>query len=61
MAYVVEAVSPVEVSLTSPRVEFFDLVGSANALWLYNDLLEETRDEAAARTLLQQRKTARLT
>lgn len=57
MAYSVEAVSPVEISLTSSRIEFFNLEGSESGLKLNNDLIEEVRDEVVARTLLQQLKT----
>lgn len=52
MAYGVEAVSPVEISIMTARVENFDPEGSNQGLHLYNDLLEEVRDGAASRTLL---------
>lgn len=38
----------------SPRIEAFDPESSLEGLKLHNDLIEETRDEAAARVRLQQ-------
>lgn len=58
MAYGVEAVSPVQISLTTARVDFFDPEGSYQGLGMCNDLAEEVRDEATARILLQQSKTS---
>ncbi|XP_074350791.1 uncharacterized protein LOC141690060 [Apium graveolens] len=57
IAYGLEAVSPAEVFLNSPRVEYFDPVSSHDGLQLHNFLMEEVRDEAADRVLLQQTKT----
>ncbi|XP_074347232.1 uncharacterized protein LOC141686070 [Apium graveolens] len=59
LAYGVDAVLPVEVSLISPRIEVFDLILSLEGLRLHNDLLEETRKESRIRMIAQQEKTAR--
>ncbi|XP_074377476.1 uncharacterized protein LOC141718998 [Apium graveolens] len=59
LAYGVDAVIPVEISLTSPRVDVFDPVLSLEGLRLHNDLLEETREEDRMRMVAQQEKTAR--
>lgn len=56
MAYGVEVVSPVEVYLRSPRVKYFDPEGSYEGLHLYNTLIEETRDKAAARVQISNQK-----
>lgn len=58
LAFGVEVVSPVEISLTSPRVETFDPPSSEMGIKFHNDLIEEARDEAGERTILYQRKTA---
>lgn len=58
MAYGVEAVSPVKISLTSPRVKYFNCEGSMEGLNFHSDLVEDVRDEAVAKTLLQQQKIA---
>lgn len=58
MAYGVEAVSPVEVSLTSLRVEFYNPEDSEKGLRFHNDLIVEIRDEATEKTLLHQQKMA---
>ncbi|XP_074324195.1 uncharacterized protein LOC141660912 [Apium graveolens] len=59
LAYGVDVVIPVEISLTSPRVDVFDPALSLEGLRLHNDLLEETREEARMRMIVQQEKTAR--
>ncbi|XP_074373941.1 uncharacterized protein LOC141714315 [Apium graveolens] len=59
LAYGVDAVIPVEISLTSPRVDVFDPAISLEGLRLHNDLLEETREEARMRMIAQQEKIAR--
>ncbi|XP_074327351.1 uncharacterized protein LOC141665268 [Apium graveolens] len=59
LAYGVDAVLPVEVSLTSPRVEVFDPILSLKGLCIHNDLLEETWEEARMRMVAQQEKTTR--
>ncbi|XP_074336760.1 uncharacterized protein LOC141673931 [Apium graveolens] len=58
MAFGLEAVSPVEVSLNSPRVEYFDSEASQEGIQLHNVLMEEIRDEAAMRVLQQQARTS---
>ncbi|XP_074360287.1 uncharacterized protein LOC141700404 [Apium graveolens] len=58
MAFGLEAVLPVEVFLNSPMVEYFDPVTSQEGLYLHNILLEEVRDDAVVRVLLQQERTA---
>lgn len=58
MAYEVKAVSPVDVILSSPEVEYFCPEKSSEGLHLYNTLSEEIRDEAAAKIQIQQTKTA---
>ncbi|XP_074377708.1 uncharacterized protein LOC141719230 [Apium graveolens] len=57
MAFGLEAVSPVEVSLNSPRVEYFDVEASQEGIQLHNVLMEEVRDEASKRVLQQQART----
>ncbi|XP_074346591.1 uncharacterized protein LOC141685386 [Apium graveolens] len=57
MAFGLEAVSPVEVSLNSPRVEYFDHEASREGIQLHNVLMEEVRDEASMRVLQQQART----
>ncbi|XP_074349921.1 uncharacterized protein LOC141689506 [Apium graveolens] len=54
MAFGLEAVSPVEVSLNTPRVEYFDSKASQEGIQLHNVLMEEIRDEASKRVLQQQ-------
>ncbi|XP_074341944.1 uncharacterized protein LOC141679341 [Apium graveolens] len=46
LAYGVDAVLPVEISLISPRIEVFDPSLTAEGLRFHNDLLEETREES---------------
>lgn len=58
MAYGVEAVSPVEISLMTAKVEHFNPEGLIQWIHFYNDLLEEERDDAAAKILFQQSKIA---
>lgn len=58
LAFGVEAVSHVEVSLSSSMVEFFNLENSELRLKFHNDLVEKARDEAAKRTFLYHQKTA---
>lgn len=58
MAYGVEAVSPVEISLTIATIVHFNPEASNQGLLLHNDLLEEVREDAAAKTMLQQSKIA---
>ncbi|XP_074354290.1 uncharacterized protein LOC141693170 [Apium graveolens] len=58
MAFGLEAVSPVEVSLNSPRAEYFDAEASQEGIQLHNVLMEEIRDEAFKRVLQQQARTA---
>ncbi|XP_074374281.1 uncharacterized protein LOC141714675 [Apium graveolens] len=58
MAFGLEAVSPVEVSLNSPRVEYFDAEASHEGIQLHNVLMEEIRDEASKRVLQQQARTS---
>ncbi|XP_074374626.1 uncharacterized protein LOC141715037 [Apium graveolens] len=58
MAFGLEAVSPVEISLNSPRVENFDAEASREGIQLHNVLIEEVRDEASRRVLQQQARTA---
>lgn len=57
MAYGVEAVSPAEISLSSPRVETFNLEDSIEGLKFHNSLVEELRNEAAEKVKWQQQKT----
>ncbi|XP_074346257.1 uncharacterized protein LOC141685031 [Apium graveolens] len=59
LAYGVDAVLPVEVSLTSPRIEVFDPSLTIEGLRFHNDLLEETREESRLRMIAQQEKTAK--
>ncbi|XP_074374386.1 uncharacterized protein LOC141714786 [Apium graveolens] len=58
MTFGLEAVSPVEVFLNSPRAEHFDSDSSQEGLNLHNILLEEVRDETTAKVLQHQEKTA---
>lgn len=58
LAFGIEAVSPVEISLSSPIVELFSPELSELGLKLNNDLVEEVRDEDAEKTSLYKRKTA---
>lgn len=58
MDYGIEAVSPVEVSLSSPRVESFNPEKSLESIKLHNDLVEEIREDAAPKVKIQQLKTA---
>ncbi|XP_074327672.1 uncharacterized protein LOC141665582 [Apium graveolens] len=57
MAFGLEAVSPVEVSLNSSRVEYFDAEASREEIQLHNVLMEEVGDEALKRVLQQQART----
>ncbi|XP_074337346.1 uncharacterized protein LOC141674539 [Apium graveolens] len=57
MALGLETVSPIEVSLNSPRVEYFDAEASREGIQLHNILMEEVRDEASKRVLQQQART----
>ncbi|XP_074323773.1 uncharacterized protein LOC141660685 [Apium graveolens] len=57
MAFGLEAVSPIEVFLNSPRVEYFDVEASREGIRLHNVLMEEIRDEASMRVLQQQART----
>ncbi|XP_074346466.1 uncharacterized protein LOC141685252 [Apium graveolens] len=59
LAYRVDAVFPVDVSLISPRIEVFDPSLAAEGLRFHNDLLEETREESRLRMIAQQEKMAR--
>ncbi|XP_074373907.1 uncharacterized protein LOC141714277 [Apium graveolens] len=58
MAFGLEAISPVEVSLNSPRVEYFDVEASREGIQLHNVLMKEVRDEASKRVLQQQVRAA---
>ncbi|XP_074374032.1 uncharacterized protein LOC141714410 [Apium graveolens] len=58
MAFGLEAVSPVEFVLNSPRVENFNSNTSQEGLNFHNIFLEEVRDEAAAKVLQHQERTA---
>lgn len=58
MAYGIEAVSPAEVSLSSPRIKSFDLKSSLVGIKLHNDLIEETRENVATKVRMQQQKMA---
>ncbi|XP_074348525.1 uncharacterized protein LOC141687220 [Apium graveolens] len=57
MAFGLEAVSPVEVSLNSSRVDYFEPEASQEGIQLHNVLIEEIRDEASNRVLQQQART----
>ncbi|XP_074374586.1 uncharacterized protein LOC141714996 [Apium graveolens] len=59
LAYGVDAVLPVEVSLISPRIKVFDPSLTAEGLHFHNDLLEETREESRLRMIAQQENMAR--
>ncbi|XP_074351507.1 uncharacterized protein LOC141690620 [Apium graveolens] len=59
LAYGVDAVLPVEISLISPKIEVFDPSLTAEGLRFHNDLLEETREESRLRMIAQQEKTTR--
>ncbi|XP_074352016.1 uncharacterized protein LOC141691176 [Apium graveolens] len=59
LAYGVDAVLPVEISLISPRIEVFDSSLAVKGLRFHNDLLEETREESRLRMIAQQEKTTR--
>ncbi|XP_074373769.1 uncharacterized protein LOC141714106 [Apium graveolens] len=58
MAFVLEAVSPVEVYLNSPKVEFFNAEALKEGIQHHNALMEEVRDKASMRVLQQQARTA---
>lgn len=58
MAYGIEAVSPAEVSLSSPRIKSFDPKSSLVVIKLHNDLIEETRENVATKVRMQQQKMA---
>ena len=58
LAFVIEAVAPVEVGLKSPRIELASMEHNDEALRLNLDLLDEKR-EVLKRTEDYQRKTAR--
>lgn len=58
MAYGFEAVTPVEISLSSPRVNAFDSENSLEGWKFYDTLKEEMRNEATLKTEMIQRKTA---
>ncbi|XP_074323157.1 uncharacterized protein LOC141660095 [Apium graveolens] len=58
LAYGVEAVLPVEISLLSPRVKVFNPSLALEGVQFHNDLLEETREESRLRMIAQQEKTA---
>ncbi|XP_074352202.1 uncharacterized protein LOC141691376 [Apium graveolens] len=58
MAFGLEAVSPVEICLNSPRVEYFDAEAWREGIQLHNVLIKEVRDEASRRVLQQQARTA---
>lgn len=57
MAYGIEAVSPAEISLSSPRVETFSPEGSIEGLKFHDGLIEEIRNDATSRVKLQQQRT----
>ncbi|XP_074356194.1 uncharacterized protein LOC141695884 [Apium graveolens] len=57
MAFGLEVVSPVEVYLNSPRVEYFDVEVSCEGIQLHNFLMEEVRDEASIKVLQQHART----
>ncbi|XP_074359837.1 uncharacterized protein LOC141699941 [Apium graveolens] len=59
LAYDVDAVLPVEISLISPRVEVFDPSLALEGLRFHNDLLEETREESRLRMIAQQEKSVK--
>ncbi|XP_074352420.1 uncharacterized protein LOC141691580 [Apium graveolens] len=59
MAYGFDVVFPVEISLISPRVEGFDSSRSVEGLKFHNNLLEETRETAQLKMIMQQEKTAK--
>ncbi|XP_074365325.1 uncharacterized protein LOC141706461 [Apium graveolens] len=58
LAYGIEAVLPVEISLIFPRLEVFDPSLALEGVRFHNDLLEETREESRLRMIAQQEKTA---
>ncbi|XP_074362358.1 uncharacterized protein LOC141702604 [Apium graveolens] len=58
MAFGLEVVSPVEISLNSPRVKYFDAEASREGIQLHNVLIEEVRDEVSRKVLQQQARTA---
>ncbi|XP_074352085.1 uncharacterized protein LOC141691246 [Apium graveolens] len=59
LAYGIDVVLPVEISLISPRVEVFDPSLTLEGLRFHNDLLEETREKSRLRMITQQEKTAK--
>ena len=59
LAFGTKAVSPVEVRLKSPRVEFANAEYNEESLRLNLDLLEEKREQALKHTEDYQRKTTR--
>ena len=58
MTYGTESVLPVDISLNTPRIEFFDAESSELGLRRNNDLLKETRDVAHLRNTFYQQKVA---
>ena len=58
-AFGIEAVAPIEVGLTSPRVEFTNTEHNEESVRLNLDLLEEKREQALKCAEDYQRKTAR--
>ncbi|XP_074346907.1 uncharacterized protein LOC141703937 [Apium graveolens] len=59
LAYGVDVVLPIEISLISPRVEVFDPSLTLEGLRFHNDLLEEIREDSRFRMIAQQEKTAK--
>ncbi|XP_074323436.1 uncharacterized protein LOC141660357 [Apium graveolens] len=59
LAYGVDVILPVEISLISPRVEVFDPSLALEGLHFHNDLLEETREESRLHMIGQQEKTTK--
>ena len=49
LTYGIKAVIPIEIGLTSPKMEFFDEHSNDNQLKLNLDCLDEVRDQASQR------------
>ena len=59
MTYGTEAMIPVEIGLTSPRMEFFDEHSNNDQLKLNLDCLDKVKDQASRRMAKYQRKMAK--
>ena len=59
LAFGTEAVAPVEIGISSPRIEFVSFEHNNESLLLNLDLLDEKRETALSRIKEYQRKTAR--